>query len=334
MRIAVDAMGGDHAPHEIVKGALAAAPDVTGDILLVGKPSEIQHHLGTNVPSNVHIHPATEIVEMDEPGTAVRAKRDSSLAVSLQLVADGECEAAVSAGNTGAATAGAIMFWKRIHGVSRPAIATQIPSRVGRFVLLDSGATPDCDPKNLLEFALMGAAYASAVLKVSRPRVGLLNIGEEPGKGNTLVKKAYALMEAHVDNFVGNVEGKHMFSGNVDVVVCDAFVGNIVLKTGEGIAEMIMRLIKDALPQNFLLRLPLPLLLGGLKNLKKNLDYSEYGGAPLLGVNGVLIIAHGRSDAKAIQNAILQASIAVESDLVGLIGTQIAKERQEEIASA
>lgn len=324
MRLAIDAMGGDHAPREVVSGVLAAASNIGGELILVGQPSLIQEHLPRSVPSNVHIHPATEVIAMHEsPMDAVRRKRDSSLAVAVRLVEEGECDGVVSAGNTGAATALAKLRWKSIPGVHRPAIATQIPSSKGKFVLLDSGATVDCSAADLLDFAVMGSAYATAVMGIRDPRVGLLNIGEEPGKGNALTKKAHELLARHLNTFIGNVEGKHLFSGKVDVVVCDAFVGNIVLKTGEAVAEMIMSMIKDSLPKNFLLRLPLPLLLGGLVGLKRNLDYSEYGGAPLLGVNGVFIICHGRSDSRAICNAVLQAEAAVKNGLVDRIGAMV-----------
>jgi glycerol-3-phosphate acyltransferase PlsX len=316
MRIAVDAMGGDNAPREIVKGALAAARDINGDLILVGKPAELQGHLPKTVPSNVYIHPAADVIEMNEPPLeAIRRKKDSSLAVAVRLVAERECDAVVSAGNTGAATGLAKVKWKMIPGINRPAIATTIPSRAGHFILLDSGATPDCSAADLVDFAIMGSAYAAHVMGTTSPRIGLLNIGEEAGKGNQLVKRAHALMQERVEGFIGNVEGRHVFSGNVDVVVCDAFVGNIVLKTGEALAEMMVGYIKESLPKNFLLRLPLPLLLGGLVSLKRKVDYSEYGGAPLLGVNGVLIICHGRSDQKAIRNAVRCAATAAEQHL-------------------
>ncbi len=327
MRIAVDAMGGDHAPQQIVEGAVWAAQLVPHTLVLVGDPTRIQACLRGPLPSNVHVHPASQVVEMHEkPTDALRKKKDSSLLVAVRLVTEGEADAVVSAGNTGAATAAALLAWRQIDGVHRPAIATVMPARRGDFLLLDAGASPDVDPEHLVEFALMGRAYASQVMGRTNPKVHLVNIGEEPGKGNAFAKRAHELMVGH-DWFAGNIEGKEMFQGGCDVVVCDAFVGNIALKTAEGVAEFIVEEIRSAVPTGpaKLLFLPLKAALGPLK---KKMDYAEYGGSPLLGLNGVCVISHGRSNAKAIKNAVLSAVKAVEGDVVETIRRSVLAERE------
>lgn len=307
MRIALDAMGGDHAPSEIVKGAVEASPHIQGEILLVGETSAIKSSFHGNFPPNVRLIHASQSIDMHEaPVEALRRKKDSSLVVAANLVRDGEADAMISAGNTGAATAAATMYWKCLPGISRPAIATIFPSKTGRFVFLDSGATVDADAQNMVEFAIMGAAYAQTVLGIANPRVGLLNIGEEETKGNALTKQSYRLFREHIDNFVGNVEGKDMWKGAADVVVCEAFVGNVVLKSSEGLGELIFSAIKDELSANTLSKIGAMLFLRApFREIKKKTDYDEYGGAPLLGVNGLCVICHGRSNAKAIRNAIL-----------------------------
>jgi glycerol-3-phosphate acyltransferase PlsX len=327
LRIALDAMGGDHAPKEVVAGALLAAREIKGGVVLVGDPSEIERHLGGPVPSNVDIHPASEVVGMDEkPMEAIRKKKDSSLAVGVNLVKEGKAHALVSAGNTGAVTAATLLSWRQIPGVHRPAIASPFPNKHGRFLLLDAGASPDVDPVQMLEFALMGRAYAEKVMGKRDPKVHLLNIGEEPGKGNQFAKSAHELLSGHAW-FAGNIEGKDMFHARCDVVVCDAFVGNIVLKTAEGVGEFIMDEIKAAVPQDVRKLAFLPLK-KALAPLKRKVDYSEYGGSPLLGLNGLCIICHGRSNAKAIKNAVLIAATAVENGLVQTICDAIGHERK------
>lgn len=318
MRIAIDAMGGDHAPEQIVKGTLAAAPRISGNLILVGDPARISAHIPGHTPSNVHIHPASEVVEMDDkPTEALRRKKDSSIVVATNLVKEGQAEAMVSAGNTGAATAASVLAWRQVKGVHRPAIASPFPNHHGHFILLDAGASPDVEPEHLVEFGTMGVAYAKRVMQRPEPRVHLLNIGEEPGKGNAFAKEAFRLMSEH-SWFAGNIEGKDMFRQPCDVVVCDAFVGNIVLKTAEGVGEFILREIKDAVPSGIsrLAYLPLKKV---LQPLRKKVDYTEYGGSPLLGLNGLCIICHGRSNERAIMNAILQAASAIEHGLVAAI---------------
>ncbi len=317
MRIALDAMGGDHAPAEIVAGALEAAPLLKGEIVLVGREAEIRA-CAAQLPANVSLRHAEAVVGMDEkPMEAFRRRKGSSIHACVDMVQSGEAQAMVSAGNTGACAGFTQLVWKMIDGIHRPAIAAFLPTRTGRMILLDAGASPDVDPAHLLDFALMGKAYAEAVMGVRDARVHLVNIGEEPGKGNAFSQAAYREMEGR-DWFAGNIEGKDLFHGGCHIAVCDAFVGNVVLKTAEGVAEFIMDEIRSALPTGPARLLMFPLK-GALRPLKKKTDYAEYGGSPLLGLNGICIIGHGRSSAKAIKNALLQAAKAVESDLVGAI---------------
>jgi glycerol-3-phosphate acyltransferase PlsX len=318
LSIALDAMGGDHAPVEIVLGALMAAPHVRSKIFLVGNEPVLRALLPSDAPSNIVIMPATEQVDMHEkPIEAIRKKKDSSLAVACRLVKDGEAKAMVSAGNTGAATASALLSWRQIEGIHRPAIATNLPNRHGGFLLLDAGASPDVDPEHIVEFAIMGRTYAQKVMGRPDARVHLLNIGEEPGKGNAFAKKCYDLL-AGFSWFAGNIEGNDMYARQTDVVVCEAFVGNIVLKTSEGLAEMMAGSIKSRVPSGLMRPLfwPVGYVMGPVK---KQMDYSEIGGSPLLGLNGVCVISHGRSNGKAIKNALLMAQKAVESGVVETI---------------
>lgn len=309
-------MGGDHAPAEIVAGAVQAAPFINGTISLVGIPAQIQAHLPTPAPPQINIVPASEVVTMDDkPTEALRKKKDSSIAVSIELVKAGVADAVVSAGNTGAVTAASLIGWRQMKGIHRPAIAAVFPHRHGHFLLLDAGASPDIDPSNLVEFGLLGRIYAEHVMGIKDPRVHLLNIGEEEGKGNAFAKHAYHVLSQR-DWFKGNIEGKDMFRGETDVVLCDAFVGNIVLKSAEGIAEFMMGSIRDALPTGTLARLPYLPLRSLLAPLRKKTDYTEYGGMPLLGLNGLTFICHGRSNSKAIKNALLYAQRAVDANLL------------------
>lgn len=325
MRIAVDAMGGDHAPGEVVRGVLAAAHEIKGTIILVGQPEAIQQAMEGPCPANVMIHPATQVVEMEEkPMDALRKKKDSSISVCIDLVKKGQADIVVSAGNTGAATAASLIGWRQLPGIHRPAIASHFPNKHRQFLLLDAGASPDVDPEHLVEFSIMGRAYASAVMGRTDPKVHLLNIGEEPGKGNAFAKRSYELLARH-DWFAGNIEGKDIFRQPCDVVVCDAFLGNVVLKTSEGVAEFIMSEIRQAVPSGPAKLLYLPLK-KALAPLRKKVDYAEYGGMPLLGLNGVTIIGHGRSSAKAVLNAVRQAAQIVESDLNSKIKAAMAEE--------
>lgn len=311
-------MGGDHAPKEIVEGTIQAATLIKGELILVGDPVKISAVSTQPLPPNIHIHPASEVIEMDDkPIEAIRKKKDSSLVVCMNLVKEGAADAVVSAGNTGAATASALLTWRQIAGIHRPAIASPFPSKKGRFIVLDAGASPDVEPENLLEFAHMGRAYAEKVMGKRSPKVHLLNIGEEPGKGNAFAKDAFNLLQGH-DWFAGNIEGKDLFHGHCDVVVCDAFVGNIVLKTAEGVGEFIVDEIRAQVPLGFAKVFYSPLK-KVMAPLREKMDYAEYGGSPLLGLNGNCVICHGRSNAKAVKNAILSAAKSVENDLVETI---------------
>ena len=318
MRIIVDAMGGDNAPGEIVKGTVQAARELQATLVLVGDPERIRPHLGPNPPANVVIEPASEVIEMDDkPTEAMRKKKDASILVATRLIKDGQGDVLIAAGNTGAATAACLLAWRPIEGVYRPAIASPFPNRHGRFLLLDAGASPDIEPRHLVQFAIMGRAYAREVMLRSSPRVHLLNIGEEPGKGNAFAKEAYEHLSRY-EWFAGNIEGKDLFRQPVDIVVCDGFVGNIVLKTAEGVGEFIFDEIRAAVPTGpgKLLFAPLK---GALKPLKQKVDYAEYGGSPLLGLNGLCIICHGRSDARAIYNALLVGEMAARNHVVRTI---------------
>ncbi|MCB0825566.1 MAG: phosphate acyltransferase PlsX [Armatimonadetes bacterium] len=324
MKIAVDAMGGDYAPGPIVIGACQAATEIKGEIILVGDENEIAKVTPpAGLPKNVSVRHCTEVIGMDEkPTEAIRKKKDSSLVVAARLVKEGEADALVSAGNTGAATAASLIAWRQIPGIHRPAIATVFPTKHGRFLLLDAGASPDVEPHHMVEFAHMGIAYAQRVMGKKNATAHLLNIGEEPGKGNQFAKTAYELLSQE-SWFAGNIEGKDLFRKKIDVVVCDAFVGNILLKACEGVAEFILDEIKGSVPGWPARALFLPMR-GALRPLKQKMDYAEYGGSPLLGLNGICIIGHGRSNARAIHNAVLNAAHSVEAKLVSTIQESVA----------
>jgi len=251
---------------------------------------------------------ASEVVGMDEsPAQAIRKKKDSSLRVCFELVRSGEAGAVVSAGNSGAAMAASIFLLKKIKGVDRPAIAVSLPTMKDPAIVLDAGGNVDCKPIHLFQFALMGEVYAKYVLKKDRPRVGLLSNGEEEGKGNDLTREAHALLKNASINYIGYIEGREIYQGGVDVVVTDGFVGNVVLKLSEGLVEAVTTMLKNEIMSGFFSRIGYLLSRGAFRNLKKKIDYAEYGGAPLLGIDGVCIISHGRSNAKAMRNAILRA---------------------------
>ena len=332
MKVAIDAMGGDHAPEEILLGAMAAVKDYGCDIVLVGDETLLREAMrkhGVREGEHIFIHHASEVIDMHEsPGAAVRKKRDASVVVATRLVKEGECAAVISAGSTGAAVAAALFGLGRLPKIERATIATPIPNLTGTTMLLDSGANVDSKPKHLVQSAIMGSIYAQYVLGVESPRVGLLSIGEEETKGNELTLTTHPLLAKLQNiNFIGNVEGRDIPKGTVDVVVCDGFVGNVVLKFGEGLASAILRILKDAVQQSgFLTKMASLMLLPALKRLRKKLDYAEYGGAPLLGVNGCCIICHGSSKAKAIKNAVRVAKEFTEQQVAAHISEMIAKE--------
>lgn len=326
MKIAVDAMGGDYAPEEVVNGAILACRELDAEVILVGDEKKITDILKNHSVSGLklEIRNATEVIEMgDHPAQAVKKKKDSSLVVANRLVKDGVAAAVISAGNTGAAMSASLLTLGRIKGINRPAIASPMPTTKGVSVLLDAGANADCDPENLVQFALMGSIYAEQVFGFSKPRVGLLSIGEEETKGNKLTVEAHQLLKQSGLNFIGNIEGRDVHHGQCEVIVCDGFVGNIVLKLSEGLAGALFGQFKSALTKNIITTAGALLIKGTFKSLKSKMDYTEYGGAPLLGLNGISIISHGRSNAKAIKNAIKAAIKAVNEDVVGKIATAL-----------
>jgi glycerol-3-phosphate acyltransferase PlsX len=323
LRIAVDAMGGDYAPQQAVLGCVLAAKEEQIASVLVGRSEEISQELAQyeDYPQDlITIKDAREVVEFtDHPAMAVRKKRDSSIVVANQLVKAGEADAVISAGNTGAAMTASLFILGRIPGISRPAIAIPLPTVKGVTVLLDAGANAENDPEDLVQFGVMGTIYASSVLGLESAKVGLLSIGEEETKGNKLVVEAHQLLKTSGLDFIGNVEGKDLLMGMADVVVCDGFVGNIILKFAEGMAAALFQKMKEALLQSPVTKLGALAIKPSMKKLKASFDYAEYGGAPLLGVKGVSIISHGRSDAKAFKNAIKAAANAVQQDMIGKI---------------
>lgn len=323
-------MGGDHAPAEIVRGALRAATELQIPVVLVGRRELLESELAriegpeTVSRARLSIVDAREVVEMDEhPANAVRSKRDSSVVRACALVAEGKAGAAVSAGNSGAVLAAALFTVKRIPGIARPAIGALLPSRAARTFLLDVGANTDCKAEWLVQFALMGTVYARTMMAVPAPRVGLLSNGEEPGKGSQLVQETYPLLEASALHFIGNVESKELFAGACDVAVCDGFVGNIALKTAEGVGEFLFAALRDAAMSSLSGKVGGQLLKPRLRALRDGIDYRHTGGALLLGVAGEVVIAHGRSDALAIMNAIRVAAEAARRDVSGTIAKEL-----------
>ncbi|MBI4596757.1 MAG: phosphate acyltransferase PlsX [Candidatus Tectomicrobia bacterium] len=304
-------MGGDEAPKVPVKGAVEAAQKWKIPIVLVGDisliKSELQEYDIASLP--ISIRPASQVIGMDEaPAVALRKKKDSSIKVTLEMIKRGEAQAAVSAGSTGAALAASILILKTLKGIDRPAIGTVLPTlNGGNTLVLDVGANVDCKPQHLFQFGVMGHAYAKHVLNKPFPNIGLLSIGEEDSKGNGVTKEAFQLFKKSPMNFSGNIEGHEIFSGHADVVVCDGFIGNVALKITESTVEWFVSSLKKLFESSWRGKAAYLLIAKGLEKIKKQLDYAEYGGAPLLGINGVCIICHGRSNSKAIQNAILLA---------------------------
>ena len=321
MLIALDAMGGDYAPTETVKGALLAVRETDVEVALVGLPDVLEAELARQghgePPPSVRVVPASEVVGMHEPAAqAVRQKRHSSINEALRLVKEGEASAVVSAGNTGAVVASALLVLGRLGGIKRPALGAYFPTGRYGVLALDVGANADCKPSYLVQFAHMGSIYMERVYGVKRPRVGLLSIGEEEGKGNALTREVYDRLQHSPLNFVGNVEGKEIMNGEVEVVVADGFTGNVAVKMGEGMAEFMFRELKKAVGARLRYRLGALLMLDALRGMRRRLDYAEYGGVPLLGVNGVVVICHGRSHAQAIKNAIRTAKEAAASGML------------------
>ncbi|MGH7558192.1 MAG: phosphate acyltransferase PlsX [Gemmatimonadota bacterium] len=320
MRIAVDAMGGDRAPEVPVAGALSALRELTGDfeIVLVGQRERVQPYLvERRIPEGrLRIHHASQVVDMNEaPSSALRRKKDSSILAGLDLQRSGEADAFISAGNTGAVMAASLHSLGRIEGIGRPAIVTVFPTAGAPCLLLDVGANAECRPEHLLQFALMGRIYAMDVLGRPRPRIGLLSIGEGPTKGDDLTVAAHRLLEDSDLDFVGNLEGRDVLRGAADVVVTDGFTGNVVLKFGESFVDFLATALREEIRRHRLAAMGALLMRPVFRAVRRRIDYAEYGGAPLLGVNGIVIIGHGRSSVKAYRNAVRVALLAVERRL-------------------
>jgi len=320
IRIAVDAMGGDYAPQNVVAGALDALRESNNrfEVVLVGQESLIRSHLQSSSGErlNYTIVHAADVIDMHDGATAaLRQKKDSSIGIGMTLHKEGKVDAFVSAGHTGAMVSASTLILGRLDGVSRPTIGAFLPSEKGVCLLLDAGANVDCRPQHLYEFAVMGSIYANAMFNFSNPSVGLLSVGEEESKGNEAVKDAHKLLSQSSLNFIGNVEGRDILSGKAQIVVCDGFVGNIVLKFGESIPTFIKNRMKEVFSKNLLLKLMGGMLKNSLRSVFKSMDYEEHGGVPVLGVKGVAIIGHGKSTPKAIKNMILKAEETVRKKI-------------------
>lgn len=336
MKIGFDAMGGDLAPVENVKGAVESLEMISGDIVLYGDESLIKKELSKYKYdlARIEIVHTTEVIENDDkPVKAIKSKSDSSMVVGLKALRKGEVDAFVSAGNTGALLAGGLFKVGRIKGIDRPAICTIYPTMEGASVLVDAGANAECKPRNLIEFAYMGSMYAEKILGIENPKVALVNIGAEETKGTPLYIETHQLLKQTELNFVGNVEGRDVPTGKVDVIVADGFTGNIILKLTEGVALSLVKGLKRQIMKNTIGKIGGLLLKKNLSDFKKMLDYTEYGGAPLLGINGLVVKAHGSSNAKAFKNAIKYAQLGVQTDLVNEIKLKIAGLTSDEIDS-
>ena len=329
IKIAVDAMGGDRAPAEIVTGSIEAARRSKGrfEVVLVGDEKAIgrelkHHHFIKDLPLSV-VH-ASEKIEMDEPpASALRKKPDSSIAVAVRMHKEGKVDAVVSAGNTGAVMATSLFLLNRIEGVQRPAIGSFMPHESGVCLLIDVGSNVDCKAQHLVQFGVMGSIFMSHIVNIDKPRVGLLNIGEEESKGNEVIQESYQLLKTSPLHFIGNVEGRGVMRGEADVVVCDGFIGNVVLKFGESLARMIALTLKRKIGGNIAGNIGAYLIRPKFRKLLKIFDYQEYGGAPLLGVKGNCIICHGRSNHRAIRNAVEEACKMIQEKVWHHIESQI-----------
>jgi glycerol-3-phosphate acyltransferase PlsX len=330
LTIAVDAMGGDHAPKAEVEGAIRAARSLDVKVILVGREDVVKNELALheNIGSlPIEIRHASEVVTMeDSAGKAMRGKRDSSIRVAARMVREGQADGVVSAGNTGAVMATAKTVLGMLPGVERPALATAFPTLKGSpVVVVDVGANVDSSPRMLAQFAIMGESYSRVMFRNPRPRVGLLSIGEEENKGNDLTRATTPLLKSLPIHFIGNVEGRDIYAGETDVIVCDGFVGNIALKVSEGIVDMFRKMLQESLRATITRKIGYVLAREAFNDFKKRVDYSEYGGAPLLGIKGVCIISHGRSNANAIKNAIRVASEFAVGGVNERIESQLAK---------
>ncbi len=329
MRIAIDAMGGDHAPGSIIAGAIVAARHLQCGLLLAGPRPEIERELARHPGAgalDIAVVEAPDRIDMHEPAAAaLRRKPGASIRVAAEAVRSGQADALFSAGHTGASVMAAHAAFGRLPNVERPALATIIPTRRTPAVLLDSGATVECRPQHLVQFAVMGSAYARVALGCESPRVGLLSVGEEESKGNDLTREAHQLLKSAPVRFEGNVEGPEVFAGEVDVIVCDGFTGNVTLKISEGLVETVEKLLHDELSSTFGTRVGYILSRQAFRRFRKRVDYSEYGGAPLVGVNGLCVVGHGRSSAKAVRNAVAMAARFVGDGLVPRLAHEVSQ---------
>lgn len=335
MKIALDAMGGDDAPAAIVEGAVLAARELDVELILVGDEKEIQkelsRHPAQGLPLSVH-HAPQRVAMHESPSSVIRKKRDSSIWIATELVQKSKAVAVISAGNTGASMATALFILGPMAGVERPAIATPLPTLKGTSILIDVGANVDCKPQHLFQFAIMGSIYAKEILGIPEPKVGLLSIGEEDTKGNELTKEVFKMLKASTLRFIGNVEGRDVYIGGADVIVCDGFIGNVALKISEGLSDAIIQFLKKEITASFFSKLGYFLLKPAFSRFRRKVDYAEYGGAPLLGVDGISIICHGRSSGKAIKNAVRVAKESYSRGVNQLIKEQI--EKQMELTSS
>ena len=324
MRIAVDAMGGDYAPSEIVKGAGLAADELGIDISLVGIPSLVQPLLDSH--PRLQIVPCTQVIAMDEhPAQAVRSKPDSSIAVCARICKEGRADGWASAGNSGAVMAAALLIQGRIRGVERPALGSIVPTQNGFAYFLDVGANVDSKPEYLVQFAAMGAVFAREMLGRPQPRIALLSNGEEEGKGDELVRETTRRLKGNLPGFIGNVEPKDIYGARADVIVADGFVGNVAIKMAEATAEFLFRSLRDEIPKTLTGRVGGALIRPRVRSIRDRIDWREFGGAPLLGIDGVAVVAHGRSDARAMKNAVRVARDAVQNGLVGKIRAEVGR---------
>jgi phosphate acyltransferase len=323
VRIAVDAMGGDMGAAPVVEGALAAARHLDIALLLVGDARTIEPMVARDPAPRVRVVDAPDVVAMHESPTEVRRRPNASIRVAAGLVAADHADALVSVGHTGATVMAAHAAFGLIAGIERPALATIVPTMRGGAVLLDAGATVSCRPVHLLQFGVMGSRYARLALALESPRVGLLSVGEEAGKGNDLTREAHGLLAAAPLRFVGNVEGRDVYSGAADVIVCDGFTGNVVLKTSEGLVEMVEERLREELAGTFSSQVGWLLSRRAFRRFRKRVDYSEYGGVPLLGVARPVIVGHGRSSAKAVRNAVAAASRFVRTDFAAAVAADV-----------
>lgn len=335
MKIGLDVHGGDHAPLETVKGAIEALGSTKSTMVLFGNETEIEAELAKYKydKSRIEIvHTTEKILNEDKPVKAIKSKKDSSMVVGMKQLKDNDIQGLCSAGNTGALLAGGLLKVGRIKGVDRPALCSVYPTPKGVSVLVDAGANADCKARNLYEFAIMGSIYAEKVLGIANPKVGLVNIGAEEGKGNQLMIETYDLLKEADLNFVGNVEARNIPMGDVDVIVADGFTGNVILKLSEGVVKSFSTLLKESFMKNTLTKMSALLLKGSLKDMKKKMDYEEYGGAPLLGCNGLLMKAHGSSKSKALKNAIIYTEKCIVNNVVAEVKEKIVKAKEEQVS--